>query len=234
MQLSKLEAKAFELLRENNLQVFSASDLSRIMGAKPADTHNLARALKAKGAIGSVKRGSFYLKGTSEFVIGASLNWPSYLSFRSALNYYGFTDQMPKTVCFASTRYHRPVGDFRFVTLSKKRFFGYEDASGFAIADKEKAIIDSLLLPRHSGGMRQVASAVEEALGSLDKKKLVDYATRMGSRVVIRRLGFLLEENGVKAPRGLKDSVGSGFGLLDPSGGRKNRFDKDWLLDINW
>lgn len=234
MQLSKLESQAFDLLRGNNLSVFAASDLSRLMKAKPADTHNLTKALKAKGAIGSVKRGSFYLKGTSEFAIGASLNWPSYLSFRSALSYYGFTDQMPKAIYFASTKYHKPVANFKFITLSRKRFFGYEESGGFAIADKEKAIIDSLLLPRHSGGMRQVSSAFSEALGSLNKKRLVEYAIRMGSRAVIRRLGFLLEENGVRALRVLQDSVGSGFELLDPSVGRKNRFNKKWLLDINW
>jgi predicted transcriptional regulator of viral defense system len=234
MQLSKLESQAFDLLRGNNLSVFTSSDLSRLMNTKPADTHNLTKALRAKDAIGSVKRGVFYLKGTNEFLIGSSINWPSYLSFRSALNYYGFTDQMPRTIYFASTGYHKPVGDFRFVTLSKKRFFGYVGSAGFAIADKEKAIIDSLLLPRHSGGMKQVSTALSEALAGLNKKRLVDYALRMDSKAVIRRLGFLLEENGARAPRILRGAIGAGFERLDPSQGAKNDYNKTWLLDINW
>jgi len=233
MQLSKLESKAFDLLRENNLQVFTDLDLSRLMNAKPADTHNLTKALKAKGAIGSAKRGLFHLKGTNEFIIGSSINWPSYLSFRSALSHYGFTDQMPNTIYLASTRYHKPVAQFKYVTLSAKRFFGYEESGGFAIADREKALIDSLLLPRYSGGMKQVAVAFSEALGSIDQKKLAGYAIRMNSRAVVRRLGFLLEENGINAPA-LKASVGSGFELLDPSKARRNRLDREWLLDINW
>lgn len=231
MQLSKLESRAFDLLRENNMEVFTTSDLSRLTGAS---AHNLTKALKSKGAIGSVKRGLFYIKGASEFMIGASINWPSYLSFRSALSHYGFTDQMPRTIYFASTKYHKPVAGFKFVTLSVKRFFGYEESGGFAIADKEKAIIDSLLLPRHSGGMKQVALAFTEALGILDKKRLAEYALRMESKAVARRLGFLFGENGARAPRILKDSIGSGFELLDPSKGRKNNFNKTWLLDVNW
>jgi predicted transcriptional regulator of viral defense system len=234
MQLSKLESQAFELLKENKLSVFTVLDLSKLMKTKPADTHNLTKALKAKGAVGSFKRGVFYLKGTNEFLIGSSLNWPSYLSFRSALNYHGFTDQMPKTIYFASTRYHKPVENFRFVTLSPKRFFGYEESNGFAIADKEKTIIDSLLMPRYSGGMKQLAAAFSEALASLNKKRLVDYALRMESRVVARRLGFLLEENDIRAPKTLGEAIGKGIERLDPTQNRKNNYNRRWLLDINW
>jgi predicted transcriptional regulator of viral defense system len=233
MQLSKLESQAFDALKGNNLQVFNSADLSRIMGEKEG-IHNLTRALKAKGAIVSPKRDVFYLKGTSEFLVGSHLGWPAYVSFRSALSWHGFTDQMPNTIYYASTRYHKPVGNFRFAALSNGRFFGYEDAGGFAVADKEKAIVDSLLLPRYSGGMKQVAEAFSQGISKLDKKKLADYAIRMESKAVVRRLGFLLDENGTRAPRVLRESAGSGFCLLDPAAGKKNKFNKDWLLDINW
>ena len=47
--------------------------------------------LLKKKAIETIKSGLFALKDADEFVVGAHLNWPAYLSFWSALNYYGFS-----------------------------------------------------------------------------------------------------------------------------------------------
>ena len=235
MQLSALESKAYEALRGNGLSVFRTVDVSTLLRLDKTGTYNLIKALKKKGEIKSIKNGLYAFKDISEYVIGAQLNWPSYLSFRSALNYYGFTDNNPKTIYFAATRYHRQTQDYKYVMLSRKRFFGYVSAGDVVIADKEKVIIDSLLFPKYAGGIAEIRGCLERSLGELNISKLVDYALRMESKAVLRRLGFLLEENGVgnKRLQELEKKIGKGYERLDPGLERQNKLNERWLLDVN-
>lgn len=235
MQLSKLEHQVYETLRKNNLLVFKAKDISVLLNFDKTKTYNIIKSLKKKKAIETIRNGRFSLKEASEFVVGANLNWPSYLSFWSALNYYGFSDQTPKKIFFASTKYKKNVRNFRFVTLSKKRFFGYTSIGEIVIAEKEKALIDSILLPKYSGGMQEIFISLKNSLREINAKKLVGYAIQINSKAVIRRLGFLLEKLGEKKHlKQLLENKGKGFELLDPSLKRKNFFNKKWLMDINW
>lgn len=236
MQLSKLEYRAYETLKKNNLHVFRIKDISLLMNASKTKSYNIIKSLKKKEAIEAIQAGVYALKGTHEFVIGAYLNWPSYLSFWSALSYYGFTDQMPKTLFLAGTRYKKTVRNFKYVTLNRKRFFGYTTTGDIVIAEKEKAVIDSLLLPKYAGGMLELRKAIKSSLQNLNPDKLIRYALKMESKAVVRRLGFILEECGFREKQleMLLKNKGGGYELLDPTLGRKNNFDKKWLLDVNW
>jgi len=235
MQLSKAEFKAFETLRKSKLEVFRIRDISLLLDTNKASAYNIVKALKNKKAIEILKNGVFALKGTDEFLIATSLNWPSYISFWTALNYYGFSDNMPKIIFLASTRYHKQVKSFKYVTISKQRFFGYLNINGIIIAEKEKAIIDSLMLPKYSGGISEIKKCLQVALKKIDISKLITYALKISSKSVIRRLGFLLEgfeikENKLKL---LLKNIGNGYELLDPALKKKNNLNKKWLLDIN-
>ncbi|MFH1256804.1 MAG: hypothetical protein V1494_05950 [Candidatus Diapherotrites archaeon] len=236
MQLGKLESDVLEALKGNGLAVFRARDVSLLLRFSMVKTYNLLKSLKKKGLIKSLQGGVYAVKGTDELAAGAYLNWPSYLSFWSALSYYGLTDQMPKTVFFASAKYKKRIGNCRFVVLSNKRFFGYTSVGGITIAEKEKAIIDSLLFPKYAGGMHEVFNAAKSSIKVLDLKKLSSYALRVKSRAAVRRLGFILEECGIRGKYldNLLKRKGKGFELLDPSLERKNNFNKKWLLDVNW
>ena len=235
MQLSAKESRAYDALRENKLDIFRTTDLSTLLGISKTETYNILKALKMKGTIQTVKNGVYTFKDVSEYTIGARLNWPSYVSFRSALNYHGLTDNTPRKITYASGRYHRETADYRYVALSAKRFFGYSSAGDIPMADPEKAIIDSLLFPKHSGGIREIRQCLESGIDSMSIKKLVDYALRMDSKAVCRRLGFLLDGIGVEERelKKLRKNIGRGYELLDPSREKKNDFDKKWLLDIN-
>lgn len=235
MQLSKLEDKSIEILRRNKLEIFRIRDLSLLMNRSKTDIYNLIKSLKKKNAIETIKSGIYALKGTNEFIIGTNLNWPSYVSFWSALSYYGLSDQMPKKIFLASTKYHQEIKNFKYVTLSKDRFFGYIKLGDIIIAEKEKTIIDSLLFPKYSGGIKEITSAIEKSLPVLDIKKLVGYALKIKSKAVIRRLGYILEINKIndKYIKELRSKIGKGYEKLDPTLKEKNNFNKTWLLDVN-
>ena len=234
MQLSKLEHKAYELLRKNNLVTFRTKDIVLLMNVKKTKAYNLIKSLKKKNAIECLSKGSYLLQGTNELMIGSGLNWPSYLSFWSALSYYGFTEQLPKTMFYATTKYRKNIGNYKYITLSKKRFFGYANINGLIIAEKEKAITDSLLFPKYSGGIDEIIRCVEAALNELDISKLVDYAIKIESKAVLRRLGFILEKIGCrKKLNEIEARMGKGYELLDPTLKKKNNLNKKWLLDVN-
>ena len=236
MQLSKLEWKAYEVLIRGNLAVFRNKDLMLLLGVDRVNSYNIIKALKKKEAIETIKAGLYAIKGTNELIVGSYLNWPSYLSFWSALNYYGFTDQLPKTLFYATTRYRKRASNYKYVTLSKKRFFGYARIGDIIIAEKEKAIVDSLLFPKYAGGIMELIKCVRRSINELDKDKLVNYAMKIGSKAVLRRLGFILELIGFKGEmlKKISKGIGKGYELLDPSLTKKNDLNKKWLLDINY
>lgn len=233
MQLSKTEFTAFNELKSKGFVVFGIRDLRLILNVDKTKAYNIIKALKKKRAIKKIKN-VFTFIDEDEFVIGSALHYPSYISFWSALNYYGWSDQNPKIIYLATTKYSRNIEKFIYVTLRKNRYFGYKRIGEISIAEKEKAIVDSLLFPKYSGGMREIKGCLEKSISELDKKKLISYAIKIGSKAVIRRLGFLLEQIGVEEIDKLRKYIGKGYELLDPSLKRKNIYNKTWLLDINW
>ena len=234
MQLSKLESKAYEILKRNNLIIFRTKDLMLLLEISKEKAYNLIKALKRKNAIKAIKAGLYALEGTNELIIGSYLNWPSYLSFWSALGYYGYSDQLPKTIFYASTKYRKRVNNYKYAVISKKRFFGYTKIGSIMIAEKEKAIIDSLLFPKYAGGIKELIACVEKSINDLNKEKLLDYAIKIKSKAVLRRLGFILELIGYdNILRAIRKNIGKGYELLDPSLNKRNNLNKKWLLGIN-
>ncbi len=233
MILSKGEYLAYKELKKHGFAVFKIKDLRLLLNLNTTKAYNIIKALKKKGAIKKVN-GFFAFIDVDNFVLGCNIHYPSYVSFWSALNYYGWSDQTPKKIFLATTKYSKDIDSFKYVTLQKNKFFGYMKIGEFTIAEKEKAIIDSLLFPKYAGGMREIKRCLDIAFQELDKNKLLSYAFKIKKKAIIRRLGFLLEERGYKKINKLKKHIGKGYEILDPALKRKNHFNKTWLLDINW
>lgn len=235
MQISKLESKVYEELKKNKLSIFKIKDLCLLLKIDKTKAYNTIKSLKKKQIIRKAGKNFFIFNEANEFIIGQNINYPSYLSFWSALNYYGFSDQTPNNIFFASTKYTKKINNFKYVTISKKRFFGYKRIGELTIAEKEKAIIDSLLFPKYSGGLKEITNSLQTGWKEIDIKKLINYAFKVESKAVLRRLGFILEKsNYKKGLKKIKKDIGKGYELLDPSLKRKNNLNKKWLLDINW
>jgi predicted transcriptional regulator of viral defense system len=232
MNLSKLESKAYEELRKNKFIVFKVKDLIMLLGISETQAYNLIKALKNKDKI-KKEKGFFYFKDSDEFAVASNLNFSSYISFFSALNYYNFSDNIPKKIFLATTKYTKETNLFKWICISKKRFFGYVSIGNITIAEKEKAIIDSLLFPKYAGGIKEVRFALENAIKEINIDKIIEYAIKINNKAVIRRLGFLLESLNVKNISKLKKNIGKGYVLLDPTLLKKNNLNKNWLLDVN-
>jgi predicted transcriptional regulator of viral defense system len=163
-----------------------------------------------------------------------------YVSFLSALNYHGFTEQVSNKVFIATTKSKSVVNfdtqEFVFVCLAKNRFFGLTGEwignTKFFISDKEKTVIDCLFMPQYGGGLTEVVKAFRE---QLTYDKLYDYALKMDDLATIKRLGYLLDIFKIKTP--IKDKllklVGGGFCLLDTIGPKKGTVHKKWRIIEN-
>ena len=234
-------------LFENEYYYFTVHDLAFLLKVPIKKAYALVTRLEGKDFIRSIEKGKYLLLGfepervlSNPFFIASRIVYPSYVSFWSALNYYGFTEQVPHTVFLASTRKKKEVkfNDFRFkyVLMEPQTFFGYRKERigdiDFLIADEEKAIIDSLHIPDNSGGMIEIAKAVYNAKDKIDADKLISYAASMNNRSLCSRLGYLLDKFGID-PRKLLEVSSHDFVKLDPVRKKSRIWDKKWHINVN-
>ena len=233
-------------LRELGMRAFEGAEFSRVLGLDRERAYKALGRLVTSGYLERVGRGSYVVVDLTEgalaepFSLGTRLVTPSYVSFWSALDVLGWTEQMPRQALLATTKRSRRtrIGAFslRFVRLAPSRFFGYvrtgRGSWAYPIAEPEKAILDCMYLPRYAGGMEEVGKALGEAIPRLSIALLTEYAARMGSRSLCSRMGFLLEGHGIDAGA-LQASASRTFVMLDPEGPRRGRFDARWHVIDN-
>jgi predicted transcriptional regulator of viral defense system len=184
------------------------------------------------------------------FAVGAVLITPYYFRYYTSNSHYGFTTQMPFTYFIATTKRKIDLewqsANFKFVTLSKRKFFGYKSSEVFGtdvcIAEPEKSIVDSFDKPHYTGGIEQLARIVWRGYPQINRDQLVDYALRMESYALVQRLGFItdfLEKESLIEPFPenlrtlLRRHVGKTVLYLDRHRPKQGVFSKDWKIMNN-
>jgi predicted transcriptional regulator of viral defense system len=237
-----------------------ARRLARPIGVAEAYVPELLHRLNRAGLIQRIKQGSYVLAGhrvtIHPFVVGMALVERSAVSGWSALNYHGFTDQIPLVVSLTTTRRTTTpamrgarkgsastwevVGlEFEIVTILERRFFGHEDIwlgeDRARIFDRERAVLDCFAMPRRFGGISEGLAIVVEHRGQLDPARLVAYAVRYGADSVARRVGFALEHAEVEPEilEPLRAIMKDGLRPLDPTRPSRGPIDRRWQLRNN-
>jgi predicted transcriptional regulator of viral defense system len=200
--------------------VFSRRDVKREGLADRATLERLVRA----GYVRAVRRGVYEIVEqprvviAHEFVLALALlpsSEDAYVSWRSALSFWGLTEQLSKVI-YVAVRRPRPapklggVGRVELVVQSESRRYGITEVSvsgtPIRIATPEKAALDSLDRPDLSGGLGEVVRAVSSR-ASLDYDRLVDLALRHPSETLGRRLGYLMHVLSLGDPEPLRARV---------------------------
>ena len=205
-----------------------------------ADSRWIERIEKGKYALIPMEAGPGANYGTHPFILARKMVAPYYIGFASALNYHGITEQVGRTVYVASTRQKKPI-DFHatrysFVNIGKPRFFGYKEEwigkVKFNISDVEKTVIDCLYLPEYGLGLSETVKAFK---AKPDIGKMRDYALRMKSGSLVKRLGFLLDSLGAdeRMAEELSAKVSGGYCLLDATGPKFGKPNKKWHIIEN-
>lgn len=254
LALGRNELRLLFTLEKENKSLFSTDDAKRILKTSEASVWNVLYRLKRKGRVEEIERGKYLLVPARA---GYEPSWSEvplllvphlidtyYVGFWTALNYWGMTEQVPRTMFIATTKRRRDVQygptKFEFVTLAKRKFFGFvrEAITGgsFTISSREKTIVDCLLYPRYCGGLEEAVKGIWNGRKDLNFETLLDFSKRIGVSVVERRLGYVLDVLQIEKKMRSKLAQGKlvGFMWLDPLGPKTApTYSREYGLAIN-
>ncbi|MBL7170033.1 MAG: hypothetical protein ISS48_03365 [Candidatus Aenigmarchaeota archaeon] len=244
--LGKNESKLITKLTRQGLSIFDANDVSKILDCNKNYAYQIIHSLKKKNWIRLITSGEYELLSFSEkpkqdiLIISCNLIWPSYISFWTALNFYKFTEQSPRTIFLATTKRktQKKIDStkIQFIQIKPERFFGYTKIGDICIAEKEKAIIDSLLFSRYVS-LDEICKSIENSRKEISFEKLINYSIRMDNLSLNKRLGYLIELLKIKIDpkliQILQKNISRSYSLLDPTKPKSNKYNKRWFLNIN-
>lgn len=245
----------------NNTGIISVETVCRELRCTRSYARTLLHRLERKRWLERVSKGAYtfipaeYGYDDERFpvmeplIAGSRLVKPYYFSYTTANSYYGFTTQMPSTHFIATTKkkpqYIWRNTAYQFVTLSKKKFFGFKEVNVNGVkvkmAEPEKAIVDSLDKIRYTGGIEEIIRVVYRGFTKVQRDKLVGYASKMGSHALSQRLGFILSfldsKKLIDIPPEIKKSLLANVGkapvYLAPNKPKHGTFSSEWKVVKN-
>ncbi len=252
--LSQRESRLLTELAAAGLTVFTVADAQQVAGSGEAGLAGLLHRLAAKRWLQRLERGKYRLIpleagpeaqwAEHEFLVAAALVQPYYLTYGTALTYYGYSERPLHPIWIATTRRKQPltVGGmtYRFVTLRPVKFFGFSpiDLLGrpVLLAEREKAIVDGFDHPEYCGGVLEPAKGLWFGRDEIDLERLVAYGERLGNGAALRRLGFWLERLDLGASAllaRLEAHKGRSYAHLDPATPNDGPRNARWRLVVN-
>ena len=165
-----------------------------------------------------------------------------YISYWSALDYHGLTEQVPTTV-FAATTDQAPTREihgvtYTFVTVTEAKFFGFEpvaiDAHTVNIATVEKTLVDCADHPEYCGGILELAKGLANAT-DLNDETLVEQLLDLGNGAAIKRIVYLTDilDIGFEGREKLVEEFTTGYSKLDPTQGDEGTHSREYRLILN-
>jgi len=230
--------KRFEILEKiKNLPfpVFGIADAARIIPEKRTNVYVYLSRLKKAGLLFEIERGKYTLSD-DPVPVATALVRPSYISFLSGMSLAGMTDQITTRLQVVAARQKKEIlfqrMTIQFIRFKSRRMFGFGKVkqAGFDVflAEPEKLVVDSLYMPEYCP-VSEVFKALER--GEFNEAKLLEYARRMDSGIVLKRLGYLLDLLGKDHSKEI--AISKKTELLNPSKGKKGIENKKWKLLVN-
>jgi len=242
--LTQNQLALLRLLDDMELDIFSLDELSKTLKGKVKNINEMVENLVHKKLLARIERGKFCRTNfKDELVIGCHLVGDGCVSYWSALNKHGLTEQFPNTVFIQTTKQKAEKTVFgvkyQFVRVAIFKHTGIK-TQGFGnhrykITEVEKTIVDCFDLPEYSGGYAELIRAFNEA--KLNAKKLIEYCEAIHNIATTKRMGFLAEllnKKGLKPfVRFAKEKVNTKYNLFDTQGTEKGEFVNEWRLRLN-
>lgn len=231
-------------------------DLTTLVGNGRA--RQVAASLAGKGLLERLSPGIYRVlpfraigtRRTGSGIVAAALvlaGQPYYLGGRTAANVHRLTTQRYSTVVDAYVthrRRNRPLAAARLVfhlTRPELLSFGIEritvDAVPVMVSDPERTVLDLLDRPERLLGFETSRGILHDSLSRLRVDQLVAYACRWPNASTARRLGVLLERDGI-SPATLQPLAAHvrplrGDAVLVPGGPRRGPFHPTFRVILN-
>jgi predicted transcriptional regulator of viral defense system len=173
---------------------------------------------------------------------------PCYIGGWSACEHWGFTEQLFRdVVVFTAKPIRQRTGIIQGTpyvakAIPEAKLFGtrrvWRRDVPANVSDPSRTIVDVLDDPSIGGGMRHVADVAAAYFASehRDEDELLRYMERVGNRTAYKRLGFLVERNGIDAPQLVAECLSrlsSGYSKLEPEGPARGKLIRRWHLREN-
>ncbi len=180
----------------DNIPVFGVDDVCRITGKDRKYAKLKLSRMHEKKLVKRIMRDK-YTRKRNPFVIASHLYNPSYISFWSASQFYGYTDQLPITIKVVTDKARESIDfdNIRFDFIKAKNIYGFRTiriAEGrIYIADPEKLLIDAVSRPDLMGNEEEILNVYESVIPNT--KKLIKYLKHQSVLSVTKRVGSLIE-----------------------------------------
>lgn len=249
------------LLLSNGLRVFTleqAKELAATLEIQLGYVPQALLSLRQEGWISLLHRGLYAISDPSllaqpihEFEIAMALAQPAAISFWSAFQHYGLTEQIPQTITLLTSTEKTPrqIGQKRseveiqgihyvFVRTKPDHFFGVTKAwigdVAIQITDLERTLLAGLQHPKLCGDFMEVMHAFNVARERLRLDVLIQYALRLGVSTS-KRLGWVLERHQAKSAllEPLRAAAATSYVALDPSQPNSGACNRHWMVREN-
>ena len=245
-------------LTQEGYRIFSVNEARAVvegMGLKVSSTSYLIKALLTKKAIRQLFKGLYALEDhllagapLHKFEIAMHLVKTGSINCWSAMSYYELTDQVLSTVYILTPykaankrpKYYYKIDGYEYVIIPiiEDNFWGIKrifiGETKLSISDLERTLLDGLIRPNYCGGFREVLNAFLIAKDEMNIKKIIEYSQRC-SIAVQKRLGWVLTQLSKKnIDYQLSISEKYYFDKLDPSGPRRGKLNKQWMIMENF
>lgn len=192
-------ASVTKKIYDSGLVLFTLKTLRDILEIEKGSTafSVIDRLVKNKVLL-KAERGKYLLQNAkiNDFRLANFIYQPSYISFESALNFYGILSQFPYEVTSATPKKTREKvinGQvFSYTHLKKDLFWGYEKKEDFLIAWPEKALLDQLYLA--AKGLKAV-SLGEYDFSFINRKKFKSYLEQYPKTKQFKKITTILKKH---------------------------------------
>jgi predicted transcriptional regulator of viral defense system len=228
-------------LEGGSLAVHTTQQLAVTLGLGPASARVRLNRLLQRGVLVRPLRGRYCLVSADHLAVATGIYQPSYVSMLAAFEFHGTTTQSARVIDVINPvhsgrmdlRLESGRFDVRFVMVQGQLMYGYlrvfRNGAAASVADKEKAIIDTLLLPGHAP-LDETMACIR---AGIDIPRAIDYARRTGRQAVIKRLGYMLSASGMRLNHSKIGRLSRTYVPMDPSLPRRGTFDRDWRVIVN-
>ncbi len=252
--LSTRESRTLSRLASEERHIVTIDDIEDALDISRKSAKDMAYSLKEKGWLERLAHGKYMILPLSagenavytehEFVIASALVDPMYVGYWSAMNHHGLTEQLPRTVYFATTErvQTREIHsvEYRPVSVTEQKFFGYQPtaigSTQVNIASVEKTLVDCADHPEFCGGIGELAKAMQSATEKqCSWETVVEYLRRVGNGAATKRIVYLADQLDIDLPeyRDLVENFTTGYPLLDPTREAAGTRDSKYQLRLN-
>lgn len=180
------------------------------------------------------------------WVVVSNIYSPGYIGGFSAIKHWNLSEQIFETTTFFTTKKVKQrqvrLSNIRvnLKTIKFDKIFGTKSvwvgSSKILVSDPSRTMVDLLDDPHLAGSMTVVRELFEQYLESEYKNVslLIEYASKLGNKVVFKRLGFLLELISREKPElleAIQKKISKGYSKFDPAV-ENAKFIRRWNLSV--